>query len=137
MNFMKRIEHIGIAVENLDQSIDLYTKLLNVECYKTEEVSSEKVITAFFKSADQKIELLASTDPEGPIAKFLAKEGPGLHHIAFAVEDIYVEIDRLKSQGFVFVSETPKRGADNKWVVFLHPKSLGGVLVELCQDIKA
>ncbi|MGB1410349.1 MAG: methylmalonyl-CoA epimerase [Flavobacteriaceae bacterium] len=134
---MKRIEHIGIAVENLDQSIDLYTKLLNVECYKTEEVASEKVITAFFKSADQKIELLASTDPEGPIAKFLAKKGPGLHHIAFAVEDIYVEIDRLKSQGFVFVSETPKRGADNKWVVFLHPKSSGGVLVELCQEIKA
>ncbi|MGB0146718.1 MAG: methylmalonyl-CoA epimerase [Flavobacteriaceae bacterium] len=134
---MKRIEHIGIAVENLDQSIDLYTKLLNVECYKTEEVASEKVITAFFKSADQKIELLASTDPEGPIAKFLAKKGPGLHHIAFAVEDIYVEIDRLKSHGFVFVSETPKRGADNKWVVFLHPKSSGGVLVELCQDIKA
>ena len=134
---MKRIEHIGIAVENLDQSIDLYTKLLNVECYKTEEVASEKVITAFFKSADQKIELLASTDPEGPIAKFLAKKGPGLHHIAFAVEDIYVEIDRLKSQGFVFVSETPKRGADNKWVVFVHPKSSGGVLVDLCQDIKA
>ena len=134
---MKRIEHIGIAVENLDQSIDLYTKLLNVECYKTEEVASEKVITAFFKSADQKIELLASTDPEGPIAKFLAKKGPGLHHIAFAVEDIHVEIDRLKSQGFVFVSETPKRGADNKWVVFLHPKSSGGILVELCQDIKA
>ena len=134
---MKRIEHIGIAVENLDQSIDLYTKLLNVECYKTEEVASEKVITAFFKSADQKIELLASTDPEGPIAKFLSKKGPGLHHIAFAVEDIHVEIDRLKSQGFVFVSEIPKRGADNKWVVFLHPKSSGGVLVELCQDIKA
>jgi methylmalonyl-CoA/ethylmalonyl-CoA epimerase len=134
---MKRIEHIGIAVENLDQSIDLYTKLLNVECYKTEEVASEKVITAFFKSADQKIELLASTDPEGPIAKFLAKKGPGLHHIAFAVENIHVEIDRLKSQGFVFVSETPKRGADNKWVVFVHPKSSGGVLVELCQDIKA
>lgn len=134
---MKRIEHIGIAVENLDQSIDLYTKLLNVECYKTEEVASEKVITAFFKSADQKIELLASSDPEGPIAKFLARKGPGLHHIAFAVEDIHVEIDRLKSQGFVFVSETPKRGADNKWVVFVHPKSSGGVLVELCQEIKA
>ena len=134
---MKRIEHIGIAVENLDQSIDLYTKLLNAECYKTEEVASEKVITAFFKSADQKIELLASTDPEGPIAKFLAKKGPGLHHVAFAVEDIHTEIERLKSQGFVFVSETPKRGADNKWVVFLHPKSSGGVLVELCQEIKA
>ena len=134
---MKRIEHIGIAVENLDQSIDLYTKLLNSQCYKTEEVASEKVITAFFKSADQKIELLASTDPEGPIAKFLARKGPGLHHIAFAVEDIHVEIDRLKSQGFVFVSETPKRGADNKWVVFVHPKSSGGVLVELCQEIKA
>ena len=134
---MKRIEHIGIAVENLDQSIDLYTKLLNAECYKREEVASEKVITAFFKSADQKIELLASTDPEGPIAKFLAKKGPGLHHIAFAVEDIHTEIARLKSQGFIFVSETPKRGADNKWVVFLHPKSSGGVLVELCQEIKA
>ena len=134
---MRSIEHIGIAVENLDQSIDLYTKLLNAECYKTEEVASEKVITAFFKSADQKIELLASTDPEGPIAKFLAKKGPGLHHVAFAVEDIHAEIERLKSQGFVFVSETPKRGADNKWVVFLHPKSSGGVLVELCQEIKA
>ena len=134
---MKRIEHIGIAVENLEKSIDLYTKLLNVECYKTEEVASEKVITAFFKSSDQKIELLASTDDDGPIAKFLAKKGPGLHHIAFAVEDIHVEIDRLKSQGFVFVSETPKRGADNNWVVFVHPKSSGGVLVELCQEIKA
>ena len=134
---MRSIEHIGIAVENLDQSIDLYTILLNAECYKTEEVASEKVITAFFKSADQKIELLASTDPEGPIAKFLAKKGPGLHHVAFAVEDIHTEIERLKSQGFVFVSETPKRGADNKWVVFLHPKSSGGVLVELCQEIKA
>ena len=134
---MKRIEHIGIAVENLEKSIDLYTKLLNSQCYKTEEVASEKVITAFFKSSDQKIELLASTDDDGPIAKFLAKKGPGLHHIAFAVEDIHVEIDRLKSQGFVFVSETPKRGADNKWVVFVHPKSSGGVLVELCQEIKA
>ena len=134
---MKRIEHIGIAVENLEKSIDLYTKLLNVECYKTEEVASEKVITAFFKSSDQKIELLASTDDDGPIAKFLARKGPGLHHIAFAVEDIYVEIERLKLQGFVFVSETPKRGADNKWVVFIHPKSSGGVLVELCQEIKA
>ena len=134
---MKRIEHIGIAVENLEKSIDLYTKLLNSQCYKTEEVASEKVITAFFKSSDQKIELLASTDDDGPIAKFLAKKGPGLHHIAFAVEDIHVEIDRLKSQGFVFVSETPKRGADNNWVVFVHPKSSGGVLVELCQEIKA
>ena len=134
---MKRIEHIGIAVENLEKSIDLYTKLLNSQCYKTEEVASEKVITAFFKSSDQKIELLASTDDDGPIAKFLARKGPGLHHIAFAVEDIHVEIDRLKSQGFVFVSETPKRGADNNWVVFVHPKSSGGVLVELCQEIKA
>ena len=134
---MKSIEHIGIAVENLEKSIDLYTKLLNSQCYKTEEVASEKVITAFFKSSDQKIELLASTDDDGPIAKFLAKKGPGLHHIAFAVEDIHKEVKRLKSQGFVFVSETPKRGADNKWVVFVHPKSSGGVLVELCQEIKA
>jgi len=134
---MKSIEHIGIAVENLDKSIDLYSKLLNAKCYKTEEVASERVITAFFRSAEQKIELLASTDPEGPISKFLIKKGPGLHHIAFAVEDIHAEIKRLKSQGFVFVSETPKRGADNKWVVFVHPKSSGGVLVELCQEIKA
>ena len=134
---MKSIEHIGIAVENLEKSIDLYTKLLNSQCYKTEEVASEKVITAFFKSSDQKIELLASTDDDGPIAKFLAKKGPGLHHIAFAVEDIHKEVKRLKLQGFVFVSETPKRGADNKWVVFVHPKSSGGVLVELCQEIKA
>lgn len=134
---MKSIEHIGIAVENLDKSIDLYSKLLNAKCYKTEEVASERVITAFFKSAEQKIELLASTDPEGPISKFLIKKGPGLHHIAFAVEDIHAEIKRLKSQGFVFVSETPKRGADNKWVVFVHPKSSEGVLVELCQEIKA
>ena len=134
---MKSIEHIGIADENLDKSIDLYSKLLNAKCYKTEEVASERVITAFFKSAEQKIELLASTDPEGPISKFLIKKGPGLHHIAFAVEDIHAEIKRLKSQGFVFVSETPKRGADNKWVVFVHAKSSGGVLVELCQEIKA
>ena len=133
---MKSIEHIGIAVEDLDKAIGLYAKLLNTPCYKTEEVPSENVITAFFKSADQKIELLASTNSLGPIAKFLAKKGPGIHHIAFAVEDINREIKRLKSEGFVFVSETPKRGADNKLVVFLNPKSAGGVLVELCQEIK-
>ena len=132
---MKAIEHIGIAVSDLEQSIALYTALLNTPCYKTEEVDSEQVITAFFQKGDQKIELLASTNPEGTIAKFIEKKGQGIHHIAFAVTDIKAEVQRLKAEGFVFVSEKPKRGADNKWVVFMHPKSAGGVLVELCQEI--
>lgn len=132
---MKAIEHIGIAVSDLEQSIALYTALLNTPCYKTEEVDSEQVITAFFQKGDQKIELLASTNPEGTIAKFIEKKGQGIHHIAFAVTDIKAEVQRLKAEGFVFVSEEPKRGADNKWVVFMHPKSAGGVLVELCQEI--
>ncbi len=132
---MKAIEHIGIAVSDLEQSIALYTALLNTPCYKTEEVDSEQVTTAFFQKGDQKIELLASTNPEGTIAKFIEKKGQGIHHIAFAVTDIKAEVQRLKAEGFVFVSEEPKRGADNKWVVFMHPKSAGGVLVELCQEI--
>jgi len=132
---MKAIEHIGIAVSDLEQSIVLYTALLNTPCYKTEEVDSEQVTTAFFQKGDQKIELLASTNPEGTIAKFIEKKGQGIHHIAFAVTDIKAEVQRLKAEGFVFVSEEPKRGADNKWVVFMHPKSAGGVLVELCQEI--
>ena len=132
---MKAIEHIGIAVSDLEQSIALYTALLNTPCYKTEEVDSEQVTTAFFQKGDQKIELLASTNPEGTIAKFIEKKGQGIHHIAFAVTDIKAEVQRLKAEGFVFVSEEPKRGADNKWVVFMHPKSVGGVLVELCQEI--
>ena len=132
---MKAIEHIGIAVSDLKQSIAMYTGLLNTPCYKTEVVDSEQVTTAFFKKGDQKIELLASTNPEGTIAKFIEKNGQGIHHIAFAVTDIKAEVQRLKAEGFVFVSEEPKRGADNKWVVFMHPKSAGGVLVELCQEI--
>ncbi len=132
---MKAIEHIGIAVSDLEQSIALYTALLNTPCYKTEVVDSEQVTTAFFQKGDQKIELLASTNPEGTLAKFIEKKGEGIHHIAFAVTDINAEVQRLKAEGFVFVSEEPKRGADNKWVVFIHPKSAGGVLVELCQEI--
>lgn len=133
---MKAIEHIGIAVSDLEQSIALYSRLLNTPCYKTEVVNSEQVTTAFFKKGDQKIELLASTNTEGTIAKFIEKKGEGIHHIAYAVADIKTEIQRLKAEGFVFVSEEPKRGADNKWVVFVHPKTTGGVLVELCQEIK-
>ena len=132
---MNSIEHIGIAVSDLEQSIELYATLLDTPCYKTEVVDSEQVTTAFFKKGDQKIELLASTDPEGTIAKFIDKKGQGIHHIAFAVGDLKAEVQRLKAAGFVFVSEEPKRGADNKWVVFMHPKSAGGVLVELCQEI--
>ncbi len=134
--FMKAIEHIGIAVSDLEQSIALYTRLLDTPCYKTEVVDSEQVTTAFFKKGDQKIELLASNNPQGTIAKFIDKRGEGIHHVAYAVEDINAEIQRLKADGFVFVSEEPKRGADNKWVVFVHPKTAGGVLVELCQEIK-
>ena len=133
---MKAIEHIGIAVSDLEQSIALYTRLLDTPCYKTEVVDSEHVTTAFFKKGDQKIELLASNNPQGTIAKFIDKRGEGIHHVAYAVEDINAEIQRLKADGFVFVSEEPKRGADNKWVVFVHPKTAGGVLVELCQEIK-
>lgn len=133
---MKAIEHIGIAVSDLEQSIALYTRLLDTPCYKTEVVDSEQVTTAFFKKGDQKIELLASNNPEGTIAKFIDKRGEGIHHVAYAVEDINAEIQRLKADGFAFVSEEPKRGADNKWVVFVHPKTAGGVLVELCQEIK-
>jgi methylmalonyl-CoA/ethylmalonyl-CoA epimerase len=132
---MKTIEHIGIAVSDLEQSIELYTALLDTHCYKTEVVESEQVVTAFFQKGDQKIELLASMSPEGTIARFIDKKGQGIHHIAFAVENIKAEVQRLKAAGFVFVSEEPKRGADNKWVVFMHPKSSGGVLVELCQEI--
>ena len=132
---MNTIEHIGIAVSDLEQSIALYASLLNTPCYKTELVDSEQVTTAFFQKGDQKIELLASTHPKGTIAKFIEKKGQGIHHIAFAVTDIKAEVQRLKAEGFVFVSEEPKRGADNKWVVFMHPKSAGGVLVELCQEI--
>lgn len=133
---MLKTEHIGIAVKDLAISIPLFEKLLNSQCYKTEQVESENVSTAFFKKGETKIELLESTNPNGVIAKFIEKKGEGLHHIAFEVADIYAEMERLKNEGFVLLSETPKEGADNKLVCFLHPKSTNGVLVELCMTIK-
>ncbi|MBO9573878.1 MAG: methylmalonyl-CoA epimerase [Chitinophagaceae bacterium] len=132
---MLKIEHIGIAVKSLATAVPLYEKLLNSQCYKTEMVESEKVNTAFFKTGDSKIELLESTDPDGVIAGFIAKKGEGMHHIAFEVANIEAEMERLKNEGFVLLNEKPKRGADNKMVCFLHPKSTNGVLVELCMEI--
>jgi len=135
MPVMKKIEHIGIAVKNFEVSVPLYEKILNTTCYKQELVASEKVNTAFFKVGESKIELLCSTDPEGVIARYIDKKGEGIHHIAYEVEDIYTEMSRMQAEGFTLLQETPKRGADNKWVCFLHPKDTGGVLVELCQEI--
>ncbi len=133
---MQKIEHIGIAVKKLEQSIPLFEKLLDSPCYKTETVESEKVVTAFFKAGPNKVELLESTDPDGVIARFIEKKGEGLHHIAFEVTDIEAEMARLKEQGFVLLSENPKPGADNKLVCFLHPKGTNGVLIELCMERK-
>ncbi|AZQ59767.1 methylmalonyl-CoA epimerase [Maribacter sp. MJ134] len=132
---MKKIEHLGIAVKDLAASNQLFEKLLGVGPYKEEEVASEGVRTSFFKNGPNKIELLEAMTEDGPIAKFLAKKGEGVHHVAFAVEDIKAEIKRLKKEGFTILNETPKRGADNKWVAFVHPKTTNGVLVELCQEI--
>jgi len=132
---MNKIEHIGIAVKDLATSIPLFEKLLNSACYKTEEVASEKVMTAFFKTGESKIELVASTDPEGVIAKYIDKKGEGMHHIAFDVNDIQAEMKRLVSEGFTLLNEVPKKGADNKLVCFLHPKGTNGVLIELCQEM--
>ena len=132
---MEKIEHIGIAVKDLESSNQLFEKLLGNPHYKIEEVASEGVKTSFFRSGPNKIELLEATHPDSPIAKFIEKKGEGIHHIAFSVDDIVSEITRLKSEGFIVLNETPKKGADNKLVAFLHPKSTNGVLVELCQDI--
>jgi methylmalonyl-CoA/ethylmalonyl-CoA epimerase len=132
---MQKVEHIGIAVKDLTVSIPLFEKLLNTTCYKTELVETEKVETAFFAQGETKIELIQSADEDSVIAKFLEKKGEGIHHIAFATNDIVAEIARLKSEGFVVLNETPKRGADNKLVAFLHPKTTNGVLIELCQEI--
>lgn len=132
---MLKVEHIGIAVKDLGISIPLFEKLLNTSCYKTEEVASEKVNTAFLLTGDTKIELVASTAEDGVIAKYIDKKGEGIHHIAFEVADIYGEMERLKGEGFVLLNETPKPGADNKLVCFLHPKGTNGVLVELCQTV--
>lgn len=129
-----RIEHLGIAIKSLETSDNLFAKLFGKSNYKQESVEREGVTTSFYQLGESKIELLEATNPESPIAKFIDKKGEGIHHIAFGVEDIRAEIERLKAEGFVFISEEPKDGADNKLVVFLHPKSTNGVLVELCQE---
>ncbi len=132
---MLKVDHIGIAVKKLADSVPLFEKLLNTTCYKTEVVETEKVTTAFFRSGDTKIELLESTEVDGVISRFIDKKGEGMHHIAFEVADIEAEIERLKSEGFVLLNEIPKRGADNKLVCFLHPKNTNGVLIELCMSV--
>jgi methylmalonyl-CoA/ethylmalonyl-CoA epimerase len=133
---VNKIEHIGIAVKDMNNANLLFEKLLGIPSYKMELVETEGVMTSFFQTGTNKIELLMATNPESPIAKFLEKKGEGIHHIAFDVEDIQAEIIRLKNEGFVLINEVPRKGADNKWVVFLHPKNTNGVLVELCQEIR-
>ena len=133
---MRRVEHIGIAVKSLTDSVPLFEKLLNTPCYKTETVESEAVATAFFQKGETKIELLESTTEEGVIKKFIDKKGEGIHHIAFDVEDILAEMERLKAEGFTLLNAQPKAGADNKLVCFLHPKGTNSVLIELCQEKK-
>ena len=131
---MDKIEHIGIAVRSLEMAIPVYEKLLNTVCYKQETVEDEKVNTAFFQTGESKIELLESTTPDGVINRFIERKGEGMHHIAFAVKDIKAEMLRLKESGFQLLNEEPKKGADNKWVCFLHPKNTNGVLIEICQE---
>ena len=131
---MRKIEHIGIAVKDLSASNALFEKLFGQPPYKMEEVASEGVKTSFFKSGPNKIELLEATREDSPIAKYIEKKGEGIHHIAFDVDDIHSEIARLREEGFIVLNETPKKGADNKLVAFLHPKTTNGVLIELCQD---
>ena len=132
---IKKIEHLGIAVKDIESSNKLFAKLLGKKHYKTESVDSESVITSFFKLEEQKIELLQSTSNDSSIAKFIQSRNEGAHHLAFNVDDIKKEITRLKKEGFVFINETPKIGADNKLIVFMHPKSTNGILIELCQNI--
>ena len=133
---MRKIEHIGIAVKDIKSANDIYEKLFGAPPYKEEEVESEGVKTSFFMNGPNKIELLEATNPDSPIAKFIEKKGEGIHHIAFDVEDIEAEMERLQKEGFIILNEKPKKGADNKLVCFLHPKSTNGVLIELCQEIK-
>src|SRR5687767_5277122 len=133
---MTKVEHIGIAVKDLTISIPLFEKLLNSQCYKTEDVPSENVKTAFFRKGETKIELLESSDPGSVIARFIEKKGEAIHHIAFEVDDIEAEMKRLSQEGFQLLSESPKPGADNKQVCFLHPKTTNGILIELCMSIK-
>lgn len=133
---MKRVEHIGIAVKDLEKANDLYEQLLGVSSYKQEEVASEHVITSFFQVGETKIELLTATSNQSAIHKFIEKRGEGMHHIAFEVEDILAEMERLRKKGFQLLNDKPKKGADNKLVCFIHPKSANSVLIELCQTIK-
>lgn len=130
------IDHIGIAVDDLEAAIETYESLLNAECYKREVVEDQQVETAFFRAGESKVELLGATDPDSVIAKYLAREGEGMHHMAFEVEDIEAQMERLREKGFTVLSDKPSRGADNKLVAFVHPKDSHGVLVELCQSIK-
>lgn len=132
----QKIEHIGIAVKDLNQSNELFTKLFGKNFYKVETVESEHVSTSFFMMGDSKIELLQATSPESSIAKFIEKKGEGIHHIAYEVENIHEEMQRLQKEGFELIHKEPKKGADNKLICFLHPKSTNGVLIELCQEIK-
>ena len=131
---IKKIEHLGLAVNNLDEAIPLYEKLLQTTCYKTESVASEGVNTAFFQIGEAKIELLEASNQNSPIAKFLAKRGEGFHHVAFEVDDIEEELARLQKLDFILLHLSPKEGADNKRIAFMHPKSTMGMLIELCQD---
>jgi methylmalonyl-CoA/ethylmalonyl-CoA epimerase len=131
---LRKIEHLGIAVQSIDQSLKTFEALLGATCYKIERVESEAVRTAFLMIGESKIELLEASNPESAIGKFLEKKGQGIHHIAFDVEDIFAEIERLKNEGFELIHLSPKDGADNKLIAFLHPKSTEGVLVELCQE---
>ena len=133
---MQKIEHIGIAVKDLEESEKLFEKLFGAGPYKREKVASEKVTTSFFRTGPNKIELLKSTSSESPISQFIDKKGEGIHHIAFAVSDIHKEMERLRLEGFQILSDEPRKGADNKLVCFIHPKSANGVLIELCQEIK-
>lgn len=133
---VKNLEHIGIAVKSLAAANELYEKLLGTPHYKIEAVESEHVLTSFFKTGEAKVELLEATSPESAIAKFIEKRGEGIHHIAFEVEDIHAEMQRLENEGFTLLNKEPKRGADNKLVCFIHPKSANGVLVELCQEVR-
>lgn len=130
------IDHIGIAVGDLEEAVETYKKILNGKCYKREVVEDQKVETAFFETGQSKVELLGATDPDSVIAKYVAKKGEGMHHVAFEVDDIHAELERLREEGFTVLSDEPSRGADNKLVAFVHPKDNHGVLVELCQSIK-
>ena len=133
---MQKIEHIGIAVTDIDASKKIFEKVFGKENYKSEKVESEGVVTSFFQIGENKIELVAATNPDSPISKFLSRNREGMHHIAFAVDNIEVEMERLKNEGITLLNDVPKKGADNKLICFLHPNSTNGVLIELCQEIK-